>query len=231
MKLQLYYVPMFGRSAESCSVACCVINQTALNYASWMSWQRPDVAWSVFSILPGAFIATNNGKLTRSGRSDSGGLTTVGDGIDSSDRNQSSGVGKLLMCLTHLLALRRCTSIPALKLIALPAEMNTFLWSLEILCEKWHNFSPSLFREEAFSTARCLFGSLCILTISHYAIMHARHDKHPFEKLPVTVAKLISVIIAVSITCCYLKKQFRVCSLLWWQRVASIANKYCGAGC
>lgn len=93
--------------------------------------------------------------------------------------------------------------------------MNSFLWSLEVRCEKWYNFSPSLFREEAFSTAGCLFGLLCVLTISRYAIVHARHDKHLFEKLPVTLAKLISVIIAVYITCCYLKKQFRVCSLLW----------------
>ncbi len=120
--------------------------------------------------------------------------------------------------------------IPAVKLIALPAEMNSFLWSLAVRCEKWYNFSSSLFKEEAFSTAGCLFGLLCILTISHYAIMHARHDKHPFEKLPVTLAKLISVIITVSSACCYLKNQFRVCTLLCWQRPASIAKKYCGGG-
>lgn len=36
------------------------------------------------------------------GRRDSGGLTRAGDGIDSSDRNQSSGARKLLMRLTHL---------------------------------------------------------------------------------------------------------------------------------
>lgn len=53
--------------------------------------------------------------------------------------------------------------------------------------------------------------------------MHARHDKHPFEKLPVTVAKLIYVIIEVSIT----KKA--VHSVLFVV-VASIANKYCGGG-
>lgn len=71
---------------------------------------------------------------------------------------------------------------------------------------------------------------LCVLTISRYAIMHARHDKHPFEKLLVTLAKLISVIIAVSITCCYLKKAvqgvlFAVVTkaslnckeILWWR--------------
>lgn len=69
------------------------------------------MARSVFSILPGTFIATNNGKLTRSGEERFGGLTRAGDGIDSSDRNQSSGARKLLMRLTHLPASKLCTRI------------------------------------------------------------------------------------------------------------------------
>lgn len=147
MKLQLYPISMFGRRAETCSVACCVINQTALNYVSWMSWQRPDAAWSVFSILAGTFIATNNGKLTRSGRTDSGGLTRVGDYVDGPDRSRSRGVWKLLMRLTHLVVLRRVYF--RIKTDCAASRNERFSLVIRGLCEKWY----SSFEEETSRSA------------------------------------------------------------------------------